>query len=194
MRSDTTHQRLRALRDRPRTQAPNPLPHTLASPHPLLVQCPLPGCIRKREVRQYTKTGMIVYRAVCQAHRGQTHDLRLDPPKTKWKPTDTPPPRPRVPPISPERTRTVTTDPRSIAHAVLNVTTASDGTWSLTREDLNVILTLTGMRRSALDISEAQRLSRPLPTSVVYRVQGMAERGELDPILPPPKKKKGTPT
>jgi hypothetical protein len=57
------------------------------------------------------------------------------------------------------------------------ITTANDGTWPLTREELNFLIQHQG--HPAFSVCTDPALGRPLPTSVVYRVWGMVERGEL---------------
>lgn len=66
-----------------------------------------------------------------------------------------------------------------ILNPVITITTASDGPWPLTQADLDFLTAPTTTPRPAFEVCSDHALSRPLPTSVVYRVWGMMERGEL---------------
>jgi hypothetical protein len=66
-----------------------------------------------------------------------------------------------------------------VAQPAATITTASDGTWALTATDLGFLLQSQSRGIPAFEVGTDPTLSRPLPTSVVYRVWGMAERGEL---------------
>jgi len=142
--------------------------------------CPVPGCVRLRELRSHHPS---VYRWTCQAHRGAIPPRVTPPPpepkvRTPWKPvppTSPTSPTSRKPPTSPT-SRKPPTSPLArppITNPAMVVTTASDGAWPLTRADLDFLL--QNQDRPAFTVS----MERSLPTSVVYRVWGMAERGEI---------------
>ena len=162
-------------RRRPHGRPPPPPRHPPANPAPCHGRdptpraCPVAGCVRLREIRRHHPT---VYRWTCQAHRGAIPDRVTPPPpepkvRTPWKPThNAAAPTSRKPPTSP-LARPPITNPAMV------VTTASDGAWPLTRADLDFLL--QNQDRPAFTVS----MERSLPTSVVYRVWGMAERGEI---------------
>lgn len=159
--------------------------------------CPVHGCRRVRELRGYRKGGTPVFRETCQAHRGTFIQADPPPPKprTPWKPdphadvVGLPPSAFTKPPVEKDRIRyrpkrAAPPDPHRLdvpALIAATITTANDGAWDITHQDLRLLADPRHTRLPAFEVSTLPGLSRPLPTSVVYRVWGMVERGELTP-------------
>jgi len=161
-------------------------PPTVQPPDPLAPDaraCPVPGCRRLRELRGRRSDGTPHYRWTCQAHRGAIPNQTIPPPpppkpQTPWKPQTEAHVHPipvKVKKHRPTRAPALTNAP--VPQPAATITTANDGTWQLTASDIRFICSQSG--HPAFETCTSPKLSRPLPTSVVYRVWGMMERGEL---------------
>jgi len=138
---------------------------------------------------RHPTTGHPIFRWTCQAHRGAIPNRTVPPPppakpRTPWKPQVDAPvhPLPIPAPIKTKKHRGPTHTPlvnAPVSVPAVTVTTSSDGTWQLSRDDVTFLTQQQRRGTPAFEVGMSPHLSRPLPTSVVYRVWGLMNREEL---------------